>query len=83
MNVLQNRASDVPKLKGDKELKPVSLRVKDAAEALLTSIMEHVVKFLCFNLFMKVYSRENLIIDRCIDQTWLSRSFIQLHQQTH
>ena len=40
----QNRASDIPKLKGEKELKPVSLRVKDAAEALLTSIMEHVVR---------------------------------------
>ena len=41
--MLQNRASDVPQLKGEKELKPVSLRVKDAAEGLLTIIMDHVV----------------------------------------
>ncbi len=41
--ILQNRASDEPKLKGDKELKPVSLRVKDAAEGLLSCIMDHVV----------------------------------------
>jgi hypothetical protein len=33
----------VPHLKGDKELKPVSMRVKDAAEGLLTTIMDHVV----------------------------------------
>jgi hypothetical protein len=30
-------------LKGEKELKPVSMRVKDAAEGLLTTIMNHVV----------------------------------------
>ncbi|ELT94828.1 hypothetical protein CAPTEDRAFT_133737 [Capitella teleta] len=41
----QNRASDVPKLKGEKELKPVSMRVKDAAEGLLTTIMNHVGSF--------------------------------------
>ncbi len=40
---LQNRASDVPKLKGEKELKELSLRVKNAAEGLLTVIMDHVV----------------------------------------
>ena len=40
----QNRASDVPKLKGSKDLKPVSMRVKDAADALLTAIMDHVVR---------------------------------------
>jgi len=33
----------VPKLKGEKELKPVSMRVKDAAEQLLTAIMDSVV----------------------------------------
>ncbi len=41
---IQNRASDEPKLKGDKELKPVSMRVKDAAESLLSVIMDHVVR---------------------------------------
>ena len=33
----------MPKLKGEKELKPVSMRVKDAAEQLLTAIMDSVV----------------------------------------
>ena len=42
--LFQNRASDVPKLKGEKQLKPVSQRVNDAAEGLLTVIMDHVVR---------------------------------------
>ncbi|KAK3094041.1 hypothetical protein FSP39_023374 [Pinctada imbricata] len=41
----QNRASDPPKFKGDKEQKPASTRVKDAAEALLTCIIQHVGAF--------------------------------------
>ena len=41
---LQNRMSDVPKLKGEKERKPVSLRVQDAAEGLLSVIMDRVVR---------------------------------------
>ena len=36
----------MPKLKGEKELKPVSQRVKEAAEALLSVIMDHVVSTL-------------------------------------
>ena len=36
--------SDVPKLKGEKERKPVSLRVQDAAEGLLSVIMDRVVR---------------------------------------
>ena len=39
----QNRASDPPKFKGNKELMPASMRVKDAAEALLTCIIDQVV----------------------------------------
>ncbi|XP_052058888.1 ral GTPase-activating protein subunit beta-like isoform X5 [Mytilus californianus] len=41
----QNRASDVPKFKGDKELMPASMRVKEAAEGVLTVIIQHVGAF--------------------------------------
>jgi hypothetical protein len=41
--VVQNRASDPPKYKGTKELMPASMRVKDAAEAVLTCIIDTVV----------------------------------------
>ncbi|XP_048586006.1 ral GTPase-activating protein subunit beta [Nematostella vectensis] len=37
--------NEEPMLKGDKELKPVSFRVRAAAEGLLTCIMEHVGAF--------------------------------------
>ncbi|GFS13038.1 Ral GTPase-activating protein subunit beta [Elysia marginata] len=40
-----NRASDPPKFKGNKELMPASMRVKDAAEALLTCIIDQVGAF--------------------------------------
>lgn len=43
--VFQNRASDPPKFKGNKELMPASMRVKDAAEALLTCIIDQVGAF--------------------------------------
>lgn len=39
----QNKASDPPKYKGDKDLMPASMRVKDAAEAVLTCIIDQVV----------------------------------------
>lgn len=45
---LQNRASDVPKLKAEKEIKPVSMRVKEAAEGLLAVIMDHVVSIVYY-----------------------------------
>ncbi|XP_060069949.1 ral GTPase-activating protein subunit beta-like isoform X1 [Ylistrum balloti] len=41
----QNRASDPPKFKGEKQLMPASMRVKDAAESVLTSIIQHVGAF--------------------------------------
>lgn len=41
----QPKKSDVPKLKGDKELKPASMRVKDAAEAVLSCMLDHVGYF--------------------------------------
>ncbi|KAL5279964.1 RALGAPB family protein [Megaselia abdita] len=39
------KVGEPPKFKDQKELKPVSLRVKDAAENLLTIILEHVGNF--------------------------------------
>ncbi|KAK3769083.1 hypothetical protein RRG08_032074 [Elysia crispata] len=42
---MKNRASDPPKFKGNKELMPASMRVKDAAEALLTCIIDQVGAF--------------------------------------
>ncbi|CAN8022399.1 unnamed protein product, partial [Ixodes persulcatus] len=42
---LQPKVSDVPLLKAEKELKPSSLRVKDAAEAALSCMMDHVGYF--------------------------------------
>lgn len=36
-------SNGVLRLAGDKELKPVSFRVREAAEGLLTVIMEHLV----------------------------------------
>ncbi|XP_055878983.1 ral GTPase-activating protein subunit beta-like isoform X3 [Biomphalaria glabrata] len=42
---MKNRASDPPKYKGSKELMPASMRVKDAAEALLTCIIDQVGAF--------------------------------------
>ena len=41
--VFQNRASDPPRYKGNKDLMPASMRVKDAAEAVLTCIIDQVV----------------------------------------
>lgn len=35
------------RLSGDKELKPVSFRVREAAEGMLTVIMEHLVCYHC------------------------------------
>jgi len=42
----QNKASDPPKYKGDKDFQPASMRVKDAAEAVLTCIIDQVVRTL-------------------------------------
>ena len=42
---LQGKSADVLKMKHEKELKPVSLRVRDAAELLLTSLVEKVGNF--------------------------------------
>ncbi|BFZ12491.1 hypothetical protein BsWGS_15530 [Bradybaena similaris] len=42
---MKNRTSDPPKFKGCKELMPASMRVKDAAEALLTCIIDQVGAF--------------------------------------
>ena len=36
---------------GDKELKPVSFRVREAAEGLLTIIMEHLVCYYSYGEF--------------------------------
>ncbi|XP_042901218.1 ral GTPase-activating protein subunit beta isoform X2 [Parasteatoda tepidariorum] len=41
----QPKRSDPPKLKGDKELKPASMRVKDAAEAVLAHMLDYVGYF--------------------------------------
>ena len=41
----QGKVGEAPKMKHDKELKPVSLRVRDAAELLLTSLVEKVGNF--------------------------------------
>ncbi|XP_076463976.1 ral GTPase-activating protein subunit beta-like isoform X2 [Babylonia areolata] len=41
----KNRASDPPRYKGTKELMPASMRVKDAAEAVLTCIIDQVGAF--------------------------------------
>ncbi|XP_052272276.1 ral GTPase-activating protein subunit beta-like isoform X2 [Dreissena polymorpha] len=42
---MQNKASDPPKFKGDKDFQPASMRVKDAAEAVLTCIIDQVGAF--------------------------------------
>lgn len=39
----QSKTTESPRLKGDKELRPVSMRVRDAAEALLTAVLDYVV----------------------------------------
>ncbi|CAE1163317.1 Ral GTPase-activating protein subunit beta [Acanthosepion pharaonis] len=41
----QHRATDIPKYKGEKQLKPASMRVKDAAEEVLTCIIDQVGAF--------------------------------------
>lgn len=38
----QVKSSDAPRLKHEKELKPASMRVKDAAEALLSCVLSQV-----------------------------------------
>jgi len=43
----QSKPTENPRLKGDKELKPVSMRVRDAAEALLTALLDYVVSTCC------------------------------------
>lgn len=40
---MQTRQSEQPQLKAAKELKPISQRVGDAADALLNILMDHVV----------------------------------------
>ena len=49
----QRKASVAPVFKQDKELKPASMRVKDAAEGLLACILYHVVRtsFLLIDYF--------------------------------
>lgn len=42
---LQNKLPEPPRLKGEKELKPVSMRVKDAAESVLICMLDHVGYF--------------------------------------
>ena len=44
--MFQNKASDPPKYKGDKDSMPASMRVKDAAESVLTCIIDQVVGLL-------------------------------------
>lgn len=46
INVLQSKRSEPIRMKDEKELKPVSMRVRDAAEALLTIILEQIVSIL-------------------------------------
>jgi len=41
----QSKGTDIPKFKDEKELKPASMRVRDAAENLLTIILEQVGYF--------------------------------------
>ncbi len=41
-------------MKDEKELKPVSMRVRDAAEALLTTILEQIVSKLWGNSVVKL-----------------------------
>ncbi|XP_035223369.1 ral GTPase-activating protein subunit beta-like isoform X3 [Stegodyphus dumicola] len=41
----QPKRSDPPKYKGDKDLKPASMRVRDAAEAVLACMLDHVGYF--------------------------------------
>lgn len=43
---VQVKSSDAPRLKHEKELKPASMRVKDAAEALLSCVLSQ-VSFYC------------------------------------
>eukprot|EP00106_Octopus_bimaculoides_P007286 XP_014774728.1 PREDICTED: ral GTPase-activating protein subunit beta-like [Octopus bimaculoides] len=43
-SALKHRATDEPKYKGEKQLKPKSMRVKDAAEEVLTCIIDQVFK---------------------------------------
>lgn len=42
-NFLQGKLNEPIRMKDEKESKPVSLRVRDAAEALLTIILEEIV----------------------------------------
>ncbi|XP_036357187.1 ral GTPase-activating protein subunit beta isoform X7 [Octopus sinensis] len=44
-SALKHRATDEPKYKGEKQLKPKSMRVKDAAEEVLTCIIDQVGAF--------------------------------------
>lgn len=39
---MQVKSSDAPRLKHEKELKPASMRVRDAAEALLSCVLSQV-----------------------------------------
>lgn len=42
-NLLQGKLNEPLRMKDEKESKPVSLRVRDAADALLTIILEEIV----------------------------------------
>lgn len=49
----QPKKSDIPKLKGDKDLKPASMRVRDAAEAVLSCMLDHVVSIIYLLILIK------------------------------
>lgn len=52
---MQGKPQEPIKMKDEKELKPASMRVRDAAESLLTIILEQVRKIRFFVIFVNIF----------------------------
>ncbi|XP_014260072.1 ral GTPase-activating protein subunit beta isoform X1 [Cimex lectularius] len=78
----QGKRRDEPiKMKDEKELKPVSMRVRDAAESLLTTILEHAGHFptMCGPESISTLVDENILLRQCSTKSASSFKYFVLH----
>ncbi|GIX77874.1 ral GTPase-activating protein subunit beta [Caerostris extrusa] len=79
----QPKRSDTPKFKGDKELKPASMRVKDAAEAVLACMLDYVGYFPppCGSQNLSSLLDEKSLLQQCknLDDDQLTREEVVKH----
>lgn len=80
---LQVKSSDAPRLKHEKELKPASMRVRDAAEALLSCVLSQ-VSFFEISLLFKLHEICLLVCLPITIYVWCTLFFVLLfHHVKH